>query len=364
MIANRRRQFMNKRQVNRTYRIISRTLWLGILIITPFYLSVPAAVGAVGPGRPVNNVIDNWIAVIQTQCDRRLYTQAEESLARVKQYQTYFNEQQQKKIDELSEEINQSISEKAHLLKNTDVIGLLIEEGEFLKARALLHEAVKSEVLSDEERNRMKLNLGRVEAKIDEQKQLMKDLYKRSQKEYKKGNFEEARQGFAIVASSGLYVPAMGKTAEGYLAEIGHQQSKMTSDNKIVADSKPSPAIVPAEQQNPGTQQPDSPPVPGGERFGNEIQRNSKDQNDIRKSYVRAVMLDAQIKVTMHVGKAEFSLAKVIIQNARTVLQKYRTDIGEVLYRQHSDTLLELSRMIDEQQMKWELRWDTKDSGL
>ncbi len=75
-------------------------------------------------------------------------------------------------------------------------------------------------------------------------------------------------------------------------------------------------------------------------------------------------MLDAQIKVIEHLGKAEFSLAKAVVQNARDVLQKYRTDIGEVLYQQHSDTLQELSRMIEEQQMKWELRWDTKDSGL
>jgi hypothetical protein len=355
---------MNRKRLYKTSGIINRSFWLGLLIVMPFYLSVPVAAKDAGPGRSVNNVIDNWIAVIQTQCDRRLYAQAEDSLARVKKYQTYFSEQQRQKIDGLSEEISLSISEKAQLLKNTDDIGRLIEEGEFLKARALLKEAIKSETLNDEEKNRMKLNLRRVEAKIDEQKQLMKDLYKRSRKEYKKGNFEEARQGFAIVASSGLYVPAIGKTAEEYLAEIGHQQTKANKNEKTVSGSKSQKVVMPKEQQNPQMQQNNSPAVSGGERFGNEVQQDDTDKNNIKKSYIRAVMLDTQIKVTEHLGKAEFSLAKAVVQNAQAVLQKYRTDIGEDLYRQHSDTLQELSRMIDEQQMKWELRWDTKDSGL
>ncbi len=355
---------MNEEQTCRTYGIIGGTVWLGLLIIAPVYLSLPVAAKTVPAGRSVNSVVENWIAVIQTQCKRRLYTQAEESLLRVKQYQVYFNEQQQYKINELSEEIEQSMSEKARLLLNADNVGRLIEEGEFLKAKAHLLEAVKSEVLSDEERNRMKLTLQRVEAKITEQRRLMADLYKRSRKEYKKGNFEKARQGFAIVASSGLYVPGVGKTAEEYLAEIGQEQSKTNSDKKIVADSKPPTVVMPVEQQNNQTQQENSSAIPGGERFGNKIQRNSTDKSNIKKSYIRAVMLDAQIKVTTHVGKAEFSLAKAVVQNARTVLQKYSTDIGEVLYKQHNDTLQELSRMIDEQQMKWELRWDTKDSGL
>jgi hypothetical protein len=355
---------MDKKQVHRTYRIIHRTLWLGLLIITPFCLSAIAAPKAAGPGRPVKSVIDNWIAVIQTQCDRRLYTEAEDSLARVKQYQQYYNEQQQRKINELSEEIDWSISERARVLKDADDIGRFIEEGELLKAKALLHQDVESSVLSDEERNRMKLNLRRVEAKIDEQKQLMKDLYKRSRKEYKKGNFEEAQQGFAIVASSGLYVPALGKTAEEYLAEIGNQESKANKNGKIVFSSKSPKTVTPVEQQSTQKQQNSSPVVPGGERLGNEVQQGNKDKNNIKKSYVRAVMLDAQIKVTGHLGKAEFSRAKAVVQNARDVLQKYRADVSEVLYQQHSDTLWALSRMIDEQQTKWELRWDTKDSGL
>ena len=109
---------MNRKRVPGTYQIVVRMLCLGLLIVTTFYLSDSSAAKAAGPGRSINNVIDDWIAVIQTQCDRRLYSQAQDSLARANQYQVYFNDKQRQKIGELSEEIDQSISEKTQLLRN------------------------------------------------------------------------------------------------------------------------------------------------------------------------------------------------------------------------------------------------------
>jgi len=370
---------MNKTRADKTYRIVSRTVWFGLVILVSMYSCCPAAAKDVqtGSSRVVNQVVDNWIAVTQTQCDRRLYEQAEDSILRAQQYQPYFNEQQRQKISELLEEIKQSMSERTRLLQNVDKAGQLIDEGQLLKARAYLHEAAKSKGLSDEEKNRVKLTLQRVEAKIAEQKLLMADLYKRSRRNYKQGNFEEAREGFAIVASSGLYVPGVGKTAEEYLADIEQgpveskakskhklQSSKVNDDSKVDVDSGSTGAVVPAERQTPQA----NPPVVlgglGSERFGNGSEQNYIGKDNIKQSYLKAVMRDAQMKVTRHVGKAEFNIAKAVVQNAENTLQGYRADIDEELYKQHSQRLQELSRMIDEQQMRWELRWDTKDSGL
>lgn len=355
---------MEKEQIYGGYGIIDRSFRLSLLVITVACLYLPASAKAVGPDRSLDNVVDNWIEVIQTQCNRRLYTQAQESLARAMQYQAFFNEKQQQQINRLSEEIDWAIPEKARLLKNAEDIGRFIDEGKLLKARNLLLEAVESNVLNNEERNRMKLTLRRVEAKIDEQKKLMEDLFKRSRKEYKQGNFEKAGQGFTVVASSGLYVPAIGKTAEEYLAEIGSEQNKTSEHNQTAANSQQVNSVMPIERRTSQTQQKNPSAATSSERFGNIVQRENTDKDNIKKSYVRAVILDAQIKVTAHVGKAEFSLAKAVVQNAGAVLQKYKADIGESLYQQHSDTLQELSRMIEDQQMNWELRWDTKDSGL
>jgi len=368
---------MNEVLAGRACRIVGRAVWLGLVILIQVYFFPSAAAKAAHarPGHVVDKVVDNWIAVAQTQCDRRLYAQAEDSLLRIQQYRQYFSEQQKRKINELVEGIQRATSERTRLLQNVDSAGRLIEEGEFLKARAYLHEAVKSIVLSDQERNRVKLTLQRVEAKVDEQKRLMADLYKRSRREYKLGNFEEARQGFAIVASSGLYVPGIGKTAEEYLADIeqgsneykaGSGHDKKDADNKTDIDSNYT-VVVPPEQQTQQTKK-INPQVfhdgYGSERLGNQAQQNSKDEDGIKQSYLKAIIRDTQTKVTGHIGKAEFSYARAVVQNAQNTLQKYRADIDQELYRQHEERLQELLRIIDEQQMHWELRWDTKDSGL
>ncbi len=373
---------MKKALAGRTFGAVAWMVRFGFVVLAPAYLCWPAAAQDMrtGANRVVNQVVDNWIAVAEKQCDRRLYAQAEDSLLRVQQYQPYFNEQQKRNIEILLEEIEQATFERTRLLQNVDKAGRLIEEGEFLKAKAYLHEAAKSRVLNQEEENRVKLTLQRVEAKIAEQKRLMADLYKRSRREYKQGNFEKAREGFAVVASSGLYVPSMGKTAEEYLARIEQKPvehrdrskqklwpSRTGSENKIDTDSDSMASVVPPEQQTPRMQQANQPVVPGGlgpERFGNKPEQSLTDKSNIKQNYLKAVMRDAQTKVTGHIGKAEFSLAKTVVQNARNTLQNYRADIDEELYNQHSERLQELSRMIDEQQRRWELRWDTKDSGL
>jgi hypothetical protein len=373
---------MNGTQVYKTCVRAIWLVWLSFVIPMPVGLCRSPAAYAVqaGPNHVVNQVVDNWIAVAQTQCDRRLYEQAKESLLQIRQYQTYFSERQKQKVDELSTGVEKAMSEKTHLLQNIDKVGQLVEEGEFLRARALLGEATKSKVLADEEENRIKATLQRVDAKIAEQRKLMKDLYKQSRRDYKQGNIERARQGFTVVASSGLYIPSMSKTAEEYLAEIEqkpvedktkakHKQrpSKTDGDGKVNADSDSMPAVVPAGQQQPQVE-PVNPPVAangiGPEQFGDETRQGGANESNIKQSYLKAVVRDAQARVTIHLGKAEFSIAKAVVRNARNTLQAYHKDIDQQLYNQYSERLQELSRMIDQQQRQWELRWDTKDSGL
>ena len=57
-------------------------------------------------------------------------------------------------------------------------------------------------------------------ASRDGQKQQIADLYYRSVSLYRSGQLEEARKGFVTVLKSGLIPPAMEKTIENYLADI------------------------------------------------------------------------------------------------------------------------------------------------
>lgn len=322
-------------------------LTLSIIIPAVFCQSVAAQ----AKGHVVNKVVNSWITVSQKQYERHLYTHAEESLVRAGQYEQYLNTEQKHRIDTLLERIRSAMSEKKRVLEYVDRADELIEQGQYLKAKAYLEQAKKSKRLNEAQIKRVKVTLERVDAKIDEQKRLMADLYKRSRKHYKQGNIEKAREGFAIVASSGLYVPRMGKTAEQYLAMI---------------EQRPVQAQKPAKLQIPWPK-PEKPlvlPAVPTEQYGNEPMRGSLIRENVKHSYLKAVIRDAETRANMHVGKAEFSIAKAVVQNAEKVLQQYRPDIEPHLYDQHNERLQKLTRMVNEQQRRWELRWDTKDSGL
>lgn len=341
---------MSRTRLTSPCRTNRRVIQLSISFLISVVLCQSVAAQA-AKGHVVNKVVNSWITVSQKQYERHLYTQAKESLARAQQYGQYLSTEQRHKIDTLLENIHSAISEKKRVLEYMDRANELIEQGQYLKAKAYLEQAKESQILNEAQAKRVKITLERVDAKIDEQKRLMADLYKRSRKLYKEGDIEKAREGFAIVASSGLYVPRMGKTAEQYLAMI---------------EQRPMQAQKPAILQIPRPE-PEKPlvlPAAPAEQYGNEPMQGSLIRENVKYSYLKAVIRDAETRANMHVGKAEFSMAKAVVQNAEKVLQRYRPDIKPQLYDQHNERLQKLARVVNEQQRRWELRWDTKDSGL
>lgn len=363
---------------------VSRLIWLNLAFLTAALLCRSTAAPVVQGQRSsvIGQVVKNWLALGQRQYERRMYDEARDSLQRAKQYNDYLSRTQLQQVDELTEKISQAQSQTRRLLDNIDKANSLIEQGEFLKARSYLIEAAKSDLLSDGQVRRARLILDRVQAKIAEQKRLMAELYKQSRRDYRNGDIEKARQGFAIVASSGLYVPTAGKSAEKYLAQIEQRPLKQDKPSKDEpkkrawslfgkadgdkASDRGSKSVTAAEPQ-PSDQQPpanslllDSPT----EEPGNASSDTAAGKESLKQSYVRAVVRDAQTRATVRAGKAEFSLARAVVHNADKTLQTYRQDIDPRLYSRYNKSLLELSRMIDQQQRSWELRWDTKDSGL
>lgn len=308
------------------------------------------------PASTIGRVVDDWISVIEIQLERRLYEHAAESIQRARQYESQFDEREKNKIDQLAAQIEQAIAQRDILLQNVESAGRLIDQGQYLQAKGYLQEAAQSKVLSEEQVSRVKLTLARLNVRIDEQRGLMKDLYEQSRKDYQKGDFEKARRGFTVVASSGLYVPGFGKTAEEYLKTI----------EVASLDEKPVPTDTQTVEVNSQPQIPRHIPAVSSadEDRGNEYQEESSGKKDIKQEYLKAVMRDAQIKVNEHVGKAEFSLAVTAVQNAKNILEQLKPDITAEQFYQHVKRLQELSLMIEQQQRQWEHRWDTKDSGL
>jgi len=372
--------------MNRTKtEAFSRLVWLSLVLVTAALLCRSGAAPAVQGERDnvISQVVENWLAVGQRQYERRMYDQSRDSLQQAKQYNDYLSPAQLQQIDELTQKISQAQSQTSRLLDNVNTANSLIEQGEFLKARSYLVEAAESELLNDDQAERARSMLKRVETKIAEQKRLMAKLYKQSRTDYRKGDIEKARQGFAVVASSGLYVPTAGKSAEKYLAEIEQRPVKQEEPPKnkpkvrawslfAKADGKKTPdngskAATTPQPPSPSDQQPpanalllESPP----QEFGDIPSDSAAGKESLKESYVTAVVRDAQTRVNLHVGQAQFSLAMAVVDNADKTLQMYRQDIDQRLYSRCGRQLQELSRMIEQQQRSWELRWDTKDSGL
>jgi hypothetical protein len=59
------------------------------------------------------------------------------------------------------------------------------------------------------------------------------------------------------------------------------------------------------------------------------------------------------MKVAGHLGKGEFGQAKVVVENARIVVERYRGDISPEFFKQLAAELDGLSRMILRQQGEW-----------
>ncbi|MFA5422654.1 MAG: hypothetical protein WC374_02225 [Phycisphaerae bacterium] len=350
---------MAERYSNKLDKIIRQGVFLCLAVA--LLLGVAAAQND-APGPKTSRVVDDWISVIETQIERRLYEQAAESIQRVRQYESQISENQKNKIYELAARVEYNVAQTTLLLQNVETAGKLIDQGQYLQARAYLQEAADSKLLGDEQTTRIKLTLGRLNVRIDEQRELMKELYEQSRKDYQKGDFEKARRGFTVVASSGLYVPAFGKTAEEYLktVEVASLEEKPAVTNTEAANTQVD--VIASQRQVHRDNQTVS--NSSDEEFGNVHQQNSAAKTDIKQEYLKAVVRDAQIKVNEHIGKAEFSLAVTVVQNAKNILEQLKPNITAEQFYQHAKRLQELSAEIEQQQRQWEQRWDTKNSGL
>jgi hypothetical protein len=358
---------------------VMATILVSILIWPGFFCRCLAAPPVQGQKSAViSEVIGKWLEIARRQCERRMYEQANESLMRAVQYRDFLSESQLKQIDELSKKVQDAQGRQKRLVENVDKANSLMEQGELLKARAYLLESAKGDVLSKDQAARAKRLLDRVNADIEQQKKLMAELYRKSREAYHRGDIEKAREGFQVVASSGLYIPRFGKSAEQYLAQIEHRgelEKKPAGNKRQEERHKEQVAAVKSKGTPGGESRPRAPiealpsanlpSTPGAaETFANASSEANAVTENLKAEYVRAVIRDAQSRATMHAGRAEFSSARAVVQNAETTLQVYKADLDPQLYGQYDKRLQELAEMIDDQQKKWLLRWDTKDSGL
>ncbi len=348
------------------------------LSVASISVVVHADVEQLDKNKIISQVAENWISVAQKQHEKSMYVQAQKSLMRARQYYQYLSPKQKDSIDELIDKTHNAMLEKKQQLEQIDIADELARRGQLLEAKAHLGQLGKSRLLNDAEKQKVTTNLRRIDAQLDMRKQRMKELFELSRKHYISGELNKAREGFTEVAASGLYVPSKGMTAEQYLQQINEFGMAELSPVVKAAESEPKsksllwfwdkdkdkelkepdktklvdiaePVTAPESKLNDVSElqankyQPAQPPTAAG----------VSSKSNIKHSYVKAVVHDAQMKVARHLGKGEFGQAKIVVENARIAVERYRSDISPELFRQLAAELDGLSRMILRQQGEW-----------
>jgi hypothetical protein len=354
---------------NRAFMILAVAL-----VVASVCVVVRADVESLDKDKIISQVAENWIAVAQKQYKKSMYAQAQKSLIRARQYYQYLSPKQKDNIDELIDKIRNAILQKKQQLEQINIADELAHRGQLLEAKAHLEQLGKSKLLNDAERQKVAADLRRINTQFDIRKQRMKELFEQSRKYYTSGELEKAREGFTEVAASGLYIPSKGMTAEQYLQQMDEFGTAVLSPVVKAADSeekstsllwfwnkgKERELKVPDKTELVDIAAPEPKLDEVSEPQANKYQlaqpltdAKVSGKNNIRHSYVKAVVRDAQMKVARHLGKGEFGEAKVVVENARIVVEKYRSDISAELFGQFAAELDGLSRMILRQQGKW-----------
>ena len=137
------------------------------------------------------------------QQQRGLYAQAERSLQQAKKYEQYLTADEQAQLNALLRTVQGTATQRDEIAEHIRMADVYISQGDFLRARAHLETAKQSEQLTAEERQQIDAALRQIEARLNEQKKQIAELYDRSVKLYRTGQLEQARAGFVTVAASG-----------------------------------------------------------------------------------------------------------------------------------------------------------------
>ena len=363
-----------------------------LLVVLVFLLFLTTALSEVAPSQAsegdkekiVRQVAQKWIEVGAEQYKRGYFKAAEQSFLRAQDYQGYLTAAEREKLTALLEKTHTGVLERERILEAIRAADGLVKEGELIKAKAHLEEIKDSEFLTEVEQGLITEGLKKLDNRLDEQKREINELYNRSVEFYSTDQLEKAREGFVKVATrSDLVAAPPGETAEDYLVKIDDilaQRAEPSASTEAKPEEAPESTITAiirellgveaepnevAEQQvvqEPNEQQvvqepnevgvvvapeQEAPePVAAEETYIEVINR----KRNIRRSHTSAVVNDAVAKVQNYISQDEFDKAKEEVERAERIVNDYQMDLGDELFRQHSDELKQLAEKIVQEQ--------------
>jgi septum formation inhibitor MinC len=372
-----------------------------VLLATAFCLaSAPAAVepnsSMANPemteqekAKVLHEVAKNWIRVGILQFKRGLYQQAEESFLSARGLQEYLTAEEHKELEEHLAKAHQSGIERQIVFDFIKKARDLLSEGQPIKARAYYEKVRNSPFLTEQERRQIAQEIKNADVNFDKQRKELTELYNRSVELYRAGELEKARQGFVEVARYGLLIVPSGQTAEDYLIQI---DSILTARLKNTSTAEPAPPLLssitspPAleDKKTPDINRPTPPEVESEllqtvfEQQSAEKKEESKQQaqnvqeetnevaavaepvpqkqaeappdaqtkTKIIRTYTKAVVEDAAVKVEYYINRGELDKAVAAVRTATLTIKENRPFIGDELFAQYSICLKQLADRI------------------
>jgi tetratricopeptide (TPR) repeat protein len=183
---------------------------------------------------------------------------------------------------------------------------------------------------------------------VQQQIERIMQLYDRSVVLYYQGQLTSARQGFAQVAKSELFVAPPGKAPEDYIAAIDQlllsrtEQERMQRQFEPVVQPNASPIV-------PDTMQIAVPVMETGqESYIEEVNR----RRSVIRTHTKAVVSDAISRAQTLIGQEQFEKAKDLVERADRLVHENQIHLGEGLYEQYRSQLEQTIEQINEAEQR------------
>jgi len=373
-------------------------------------------------------LVQSYVQTGKTEYDKGYFEQSVKTFHMAQGYQEYLTADGREQLSALLEKARTAVAQRKRALETFQTVQKLIKQDKLDEAKNHLESLKDNAFLTQKERAQITEVLTQINVQISEDKthsekiqskrlltterlakiaegirtpndvqsdrnEQIAELYRRSMKLYRAGQFEKAREGLVRVAASGLIPPAMKKTIEGYLKEIDkvlpgkteEEPSQEKTEAEMIASLKPKvvepeavrpdlaepklmesglvePELVEPEVTDQKSTEPKAPeqnvteptrvaapapsPKAGEQSYIDQVVRT----RNILRDYTKTVVNNAMAKARAHMGQGEFDKAKKEIEMAQYTVNQNQIHLGDALYGEYSGKLNVMNEEIIQKQ--------------
>ena len=346
-------------------RIFTRTVELKTLTLlsTVFVLFFPLAAWSQETGQSTDandqtavTTANQFIQAGLEEYQRGNYELSESAFVKALEYREYLDSAMVENLNDLLAKAKKAKDERNIILQKIRDADKQVNEGKLLEARDNLESVRNSEFIKAEERNLIVEGLKAIDSQIDTKRKEVAEIYNTSVENFRAGELEKARAGFAKIAGNKLLVAPEGFRPEDYLAKIDKALAEKQTTTKTEQGYSSDDVLAKLAAGMGLAQEPVESAGMGGDNYISKIQQKI----NIIRGHTRAVIADANEKAAGFLRENEFDKAREQIETAQRVVVQNEFYLGKELYREYSGMLLGLTEKIDKQEAARMAELDTQ----